>query len=131
MANSELNQVFKEANQCWELLQSEMFKSKEDLVPFTICSLARNCSKKFMQAFLIKNGVSTTESWSPAQLLEKCILIEPGFKSLSLDEMYCKTEEHDSSFCTSFSHLESCFHMAKKIKETVEMDHWPISARFK
>ena len=131
MPPEKIKSTLEQADQLLEVAQNEMFRSKEDVVPYLVCSNARQSISNYLTGFLMKKEVPLDTMFTIKQLLEKCQEIEPSFKELSFDHMNCSSETHDERYCNDLSKVKECVAFAEKTKKLVESEPWPLSKRVK
>ncbi|MFT7605222.1 MAG: HEPN domain-containing protein [Saprospiraceae bacterium] len=131
MYNEKIKSTLDQADQFLENAQIEMYRSKEDVVPHAACSNARQSFTQYLTGFLLKNGVEDIREMSLIALLKKCEEINPKFKNLNMDTMYCSNETHDANFCTHLGKVKECVQLATQAKKLVEDEPWPLSINTK
>jgi HEPN domain-containing protein len=116
-----------EAEKYLKIAQDEMFKAKEDVVPYMICKNARLSMSHFLKGFLIRKGESIEENTPITELIEKCKLYNNKFSVLEAREMACGKQAGAEAYCTSMDKVGGCVEAAIEAKNLTAADHWPLS----
>ncbi len=107
---------FEQADQYLEAAQSELYRPVEDVVPYMVCRSARHAISHYLQGYLLKHGIESTEGASLKNLLEKCRTIESTFNSLDLSPI---TFNRDDEYSAEFHEMKNCIELATVVKQLV------------
>jgi len=91
-------------------------KPHNDIVSFSVCNNSKLAIKLLLESYLIKNNFSIDKNESLALLLERCSLIDPKFKSVSLSKIDCRHNTNNNSYCSSVDKVSACYNTAKEIE---------------
>ena len=116
MDTIQIKSVFDQAHQQLLAAQSELNRPAEDIVPYMVCRNARNAVSRYLQGFLLVNGIKQNADSSLETLLSRCRAINPKFHDYDISALKFKD---DDEFSASFNEMESCIDLARKAKHLV------------
>ena len=127
MYSQKAKSIIAQGDQFLDLAQQEMFKAEEDAVPYMICSNARQSLVKYFSAFLVNHDIEDELPQSVTQLHEMCKKRDARFNELEMDNLGCSDQTHDVAYCTDLNKVKICVDIAKKAKQLLEEEPWPLS----
>ncbi len=127
MYNQKAQFIIEQGDQFLENAQMELFKAEEDAVPYLICSNARQSIAKYLTAFLVNQGKTDQLPESLEGLVGLCRKEDPRFNHFELEILNCNDHTHDVAYCTNLQKVKVCVDVAKKAKELLKEEIWPLS----
>jgi len=114
--------LFNEAADLLDTANLETNRPKEDAVNFLVCQKARQSIGKLLSSYILANGGSVGKSEKNSDLFDKCVEIDPQFKSIPMNNLDCNLDDNEdqSIYCLSHSKTMTCLEVANRIREMVE-----------
>ena len=104
-----------EAAKNLELAKEELLKPSEDLLGFSVCKNSQFAIENFFKGFLLKNNIEIGIEDTMATLYDKCVKVDPNFKTIEMSAIACKGHAIDSRYCTDVKTVSDCFDTADTI----------------
>ncbi len=113
--NSRSKAFLNEATKNLDLAKEELLKPSEDLLGFSVCKNSQFAIENFFKGFLLKNNIEIGIDDTMASLYEKCVKVDPNFKTIEMSAIACRRSTIDSRYCTDINTISDCFDTADTI----------------
>jgi len=99
-----------------QLADEEFMKPQEDVISFSICTNSRLAIQLLFESELLQYGIPVKKNESIALLLERCIMLNPDFKTIDLSKVDCRHNPNNHNYCSDLDKVGSCFNIAKQVE---------------
>jgi len=114
---------FKNASEKLEKANEELFRPKEDIVPYSVCKNSQFAIESYLQGFLLNNNVDISNINNIDKLYIACININPKFKKIDLSDISCKAHKIDTRYCDSIEKVSNCFDAADSLDTLLRQEN--------
>ena len=93
----------------------ELYKPGEDVVSLVICRSAIGSIENYLKGFLTLRGFEIEEDQTLGQLMERCRMLDPKFRSINIEEIDCRNVQDPDLHCEEIEKFGACFEVADKL----------------
>jgi len=97
--------------------EEELMKPKEDVVSFSVCANSRLAMQQLLESYLLKNNILIKKHEPLALLLERCIKLNPKFKTIDFSNVDCRYNANNKNYCSGLDKVNNCLNIAKQIED--------------
>ena len=119
MQSQNVDSLLTEATDLLYRAEDELSRPEEDVATFAVCQHSRQALMKSIIYFLLKNGIDPKEPATLESLLIQCKESDERFKDIDAGHIACTHEENSDDYCTSISHVSSCFDTARMVHNLI------------
>ncbi len=94
MYDQKIKSTLDQAAELFDAAKEELCRPEEDVVPYMVCNNAYRSVTKYLNGYLLKNGIEIHHSMSLQVLLNLCRDVDPKFNDLDLSSMMSETWRH-------------------------------------
>lgn len=116
MKSEKINALINKAQKKIEEAEEALMKPQEDVIAFGVCNNSRLAIRILLESYLRKYNITFNSQESLELLMERCIILNPDFKSVNINEINCRHDQNSQNYCEDQHKLDSCLTVAKQIE---------------
>lgn len=93
----------------------ELYKPEEDIVSLVICRSTIGSIENYLKGFLTLRGFDIEEDQTLADLMERCRMLDPKFRSIKIEEIDCRNVQDPDLHCEELEKFGACYEVADQL----------------
>ena len=108
-------EYFSKGSQKLHEADQELYKPEEDVVSLVICRSTIGSIQNYLKGFLTLRGFDIEEDETLADLMERCRMLDPKFRSINIEEIDCRNVQDPDLHCEEIEKFGACYEVADKL----------------
>jgi len=93
----------------------ELYKPEEDIVSLVICRSTIGSIENYLKGFLTLRGFDIEEDQTLGDLMERCRMLDPKFRSIKIEEIDCRNVQDPDIHCEEIEKFGACYEVADQL----------------
>jgi len=93
----------------------ELYKPEEDIVSLVICRSTIGSIENYLKGFLTLRGFDIEEDQTLGDLMERCRMLDPKFRSMKIEEIDCRNVQDPDIHCEEIEKFGACYEVADQL----------------